>query len=159
MKYRIDKKIRPAYLQIYKQIKDDIILQLTSDRENLLTMANFAAKLYSDGDDYSLLFDSFSAIGMIDNIGILNRDNTFVTKNGVTALNGILSFEEEKEKGIYISGRVADVTKKDYELIRSAVPIKADGEVVGILYGAVAPEKLGKRYKDMVDELDAQLFV
>ena len=25
MKYRIDKKIRPAYLQIYKQIKDDII--------------------------------------------------------------------------------------------------------------------------------------
>lgn len=142
-----------------KQIKDDIILQLTSDRENLLTMANFAAKLYSDGDDYSLLFDSFSAIGMIENIGILNRDNTFVTKNGVTDLNGILSFEEEKEKGIYISGRIADVTKKDYELIRSAVPIKADGEVVGILYGAVAPEKFGKRYKDMVDDLDAQLFV
>ena len=25
MKYKVDKKIRPAYLQIYKQIKDDII--------------------------------------------------------------------------------------------------------------------------------------
>ncbi|MDD6307826.1 MAG: hypothetical protein PUB07_00470, partial [Clostridia bacterium] len=32
-----------------KQIKDDMELQLLSDRENLATMANFAAKLYSDG--------------------------------------------------------------------------------------------------------------
>ena len=67
-----------------KQIKDDIILQLTSDRENLATMANFAAKLYSDGEDYSLLFESFKSIGMIENIGILNADNTFATKAGST---------------------------------------------------------------------------
>ena len=81
-----------------KQIKDDIILQLTSDRENLATMANFAAKLYSDGDDYSLLFDSFKSIGMIENIGILNPDNTFATKAGTTNMEGAISFEEEKEK-------------------------------------------------------------
>ena len=31
-----------------KQIKDDLTLQLNSDRENLATMANFAAKLYAD---------------------------------------------------------------------------------------------------------------
>ena len=142
-----------------KQIKDDIILQLTSDRENLATMANFAAKLYSDGDDYSLLFDSFKSIGMIENIGILNADNTFVTKAGSTNMEGVISFEEEKEKGIYISGRINDLTKKDYELIRSAVPIEVNGETVGILYGAIKPDKLGTRYKNMVDELDAQLFV
>ena len=28
-----------------KQIKDDLTLQIKSDRENLITMANFAAKL------------------------------------------------------------------------------------------------------------------
>ena len=142
-----------------KQIKDDIILQLISDRENLATMANFAAKLYSDGEDYSLLFDSFKSIGMIENIGILNADNTFVTKAGSTNMEGVISFEEEKEKGIYISGRINDLTKKDYELIRSAVPIEVNGETVGILYGAIKPDKFGARYKNMVDELDAQLFV
>ena len=142
-----------------KQIKDDIILQLTSDRENLATMANFAAKLYSDGDDYGLLFESFKSIGMIENIGILNADNTFVTKAGSTNMDGVISFEEEKEKGIYISGRINDLTKKDYELIRSAVPIEVNGETVGILYGAIKPDKLNDRYVRMVDELDAQLFV
>ena len=35
-----------------KQIKDDLILQLKSDRENLITMANFAAELYADGEGY-----------------------------------------------------------------------------------------------------------
>ena len=38
-----------------KQIKDDMQLQIMSDRENLATMANFAAKLYSDGESYALM--------------------------------------------------------------------------------------------------------
>ncbi len=142
-----------------KQIKDDIILQLISDRENLSTMANFAAKLYNDGDGYSLLFESFKSIGMIENIGILNPDNTFATKSGTANMEGIISFEEEKEKGIYISSRIKDITKDDYVLIRSAVPIEVNGETVGILYGAIKPEKLNDRYIQMVEELDAQLFV
>ncbi len=160
--YLYNKTADNAYESLHiqtKQIKDDIILQLTSDRENLATMANFAAKLYSDGDDYSLLFESFRSIGMIENIGILNADNTFSTKTGTIKIDGDISFEEEKEKGIYISGRIPDITKDNYELIRSAVPIEVNGEIVGILYGAIKPDKLGERYKNMVDELDAQLFV
>ena len=47
-----------------KQIKDDLILQLKSDRENLVTMANFAANLYANGEDYSIMFDSFKPIGL-----------------------------------------------------------------------------------------------
>ncbi len=142
-----------------KQVKDDLILQLTSDRENLLTMASFASKLYMDGDDYSLLFESFKPIGMIDNIGILDANNVFMTKTGSTDLTGIFSFEEEKQKGIYISGRVNDVVIENYELIRSAVPIIVNDEVVGILYGVINPKNLWERYADMVEEFDAQLFV
>ena len=78
-----------------KQIKDDLTLQMLSDRENLATMANFAAKLYLDGDDYSLMFESFKPIGLISNIGILSADNTFTTKNGTVNLDGQISFEEE----------------------------------------------------------------
>jgi len=142
-----------------KQIKDDIILQLVSDQENLITMANFAAKLYNDGDDYNIMFDSFKPAGLIENIGILNPDNTFVTKAGSIDLDGRISFEEEKKKGKYISGRMQDLTKDNYEIIRTAVPINVNGEVVGVLYGVIKLDKIGQRYKKMAEELDAQLFV
>ena len=142
-----------------KQIKDDISLQLLSDRENLATMANFAAKLYSDGESYNLMFDSFKSIGLIENIGILTPENVFVTKAGSIDLNGAISFEEEKQKGAYISGRVKDLTKADYEIIRSAVPINVKNNTVGILYGVIKLDKIGERYSKMAKELDAQLFV
>ncbi len=142
-----------------KQIKDDISLQLLSDRENLLTMANFAAKLYTDGESYNLMFDSFKPIGLIENIGILNPDNTFVTKAGSINLDGLISFDEEKKSGAYISSRVKDLTKDNHEIIRTAVPINADGKTVGILYGVIKLEKIGERYNRMAKELDAQLFV
>lgn len=142
-----------------KQIKDDLTLQLISDRENLITMANFAAKLYSDGESYNIMFDSFKPIGLIENIGILNPDNTFSTKAGSINLDGKISFAEEQEKGEYISGRVKDLTRDNYEIIRTAVPIKVDGTTVGILYGVIKLDVIGEKYSTMAKELDAQLFV
>ncbi len=142
-----------------KQIKDDLELQLLSDRENLATMANFAAKLYSDGENFNLMFDSFESIGLIENIGILMPDNTFVTKMGSMNLNGKISFEEEKAQGEYISGRIKDLTRDNYEIIRSAVPIKLDDEIIGILYGVIKLDVIREKYNKMAEELDAQLFV
>ena len=77
-----------------KQIKDDLTLQIKSDRENLVTMANFASKLYADGESYDIMFQSFKPIGLFSNIGILNPDNVFVTKVGSVDLNGKISFEK-----------------------------------------------------------------
>ena len=142
-----------------KQIKDDLNLQLKSDRENLVTMASFAAKLYSDGESYNLMFDSFKPIGLLSNIGILNPDNTFVTKMGSIDLNGKISFYEEAARGEYISGRIPDLTGNGNELIRSAVPIKVNNETVGILYGVIHLDVIGEKYINMAKELEAQLFV
>jgi len=142
-----------------KQIKDDIKLQLLSDRENLATMANFAAKLYSGGESFDLMLNSFKPIGLIENIGILTQDNTFITKTGSLNLDGRISFEEEAAKGEYISGRVKDLTRENYEIIRSAVPIKLRDNTVGILYGVIKLDVIGERYGNMAKELDAQLFV
>ena len=142
-----------------KQIKDDIHLQIVSDRENLSTMASFASKLYRDGEGYGLLFESFKPIGLIKNIGILSRGDILSTKAGAIDLSGQLSFEEEKERCTYISGRVPDLTRDDYEMIRSAVPIVVNGETVGILYGAIDLSSLKDRYNEMAQTLDAQLFV
>lgn len=142
-----------------KQIKDDLTLQVLSDRENLATMANFAAKLYLDGEDYSIMLDSFKPIGLIDNIGILMQDNKFVTKVGSVDLDGQISFAEEAQKGAYISGRVRDITNVNYERVRSAVPIVVNGETVGILYGIIKLETIEARYFNIATELDAQLFI
>ena len=142
-----------------KQIKDDLTLQMLSDRENLATMANFAAKLYLDGEDYRLLFESFKAIGLISNIGILTPDEAFVTKNGTVDLGGQISFAEEAARGAYISGRVRDLTNVNYERVRSAVPIVANGETVGVLYGIIKLESIEARYIGIATELDAQLFI
>ncbi len=141
-----------------KQIKDDLTLQMLSDRENLSTMASFASKLYLDGEDYSLLFESFKPIGLIDNIGILNTDNTFVTKVGRTELKDI-SFEDELALGSYVSGRVRDITNVNYERVRISVPIVANGETVGILYGIIKLDSIEQRYIGIATELDAQLFI
>lgn len=142
-----------------KQIKDDISLQLLSDRENLSTMANFAANLYSEEERYDIMFESFKPIGLIENIGILNQDNTFVTKTGTIDVSGILSFEQEAQKGTYISSRISDITTRGKEIVRSAVPIKVDDKTVGVLYGVIQLDKIGERYNQMAKELNAQLFI
>lgn len=142
-----------------KQIKDEITLQLKSDRENLVTMANFAAKLYSDGESYDRMFESFKPIGLFSNIGILNPDNTFVSKAGMIDLDGKISFGEEALRGEYISGRIPDLTREGLEIIRSAVPIKSQNKVVGVLYGVINLKTINEKYNKMAKELDAQLFV
>ena len=142
-----------------KQIKDDLTLQLKSDRENLVTMANFASKLHSDGEGYGLMFESFKPIGLFSNIGILCPDNVFVTKAGSIDLDGKISFEEEVLRGEYISGRIPDLTIDGVEIIRSAVPIRVNGETVGILYGVIRLDTISEKYVAMAKELDAQLFV
>ncbi len=142
-----------------KEIKDDITLQIISDRENLSTMANFASKLYSDGEGFGTLLNSFKSIGLIENIGILMPDNNFVTRVGTIDVSEYFDFAKEVEKGQYISGRLPDITTPDREVIRSAVPINANGETVAILYGVIELSTLKERYLDEVTALEAQLYV
>lgn len=142
-----------------KQIKDDLTLQIKSDTENLITMANFAAKLYAGRESYSLMFDSFKPIGLFSRIGILNPDGTFITKDGTYDLKDQISFEEEAHKGAHITGRTPSYSIPGEEIVRSAVPIKVNGETVGMIYGIIKLETINKKYIAMAEELDAQLFV
>ena len=142
-----------------KQIKDDLTLQLNSDKENLVTMANFAAKLYARGESYSLMFDSFKPIGLFSRIGILNPDCTFITKDETVDLSGKLSFAEEALKGEHITGRTFSYSKPGEEVVKSVVPIQVNGKTVGMIYGIIKIETINEKYNNMAKELDAQLFV
>lgn len=141
-----------------RQIKRDINLQFISDRENLITMANFASKLYEDGETFELLFRSFTEIGLFEDVRILTQDNTYYSKKGRGT--SVLSFDEEKTKGTYVSGRVADQVNEGKEIVRSAVPVVTeDGETIAVLYGIIDLVKFEEHYVDSVDKLGADLFV
>ena len=142
-----------------KQIKDDLTLQMISDRENLTTMANFAATLYADGKPYDRMFASFKPIGLFSRIGILTPDELFITKDGTVDLSGKISFEEQVALGDYITGRTYSYSRPGEMVLRSSVPFEVDGEPVGIMYGIIKIETINKKYSDMAKELDAQLFV
>lgn len=142
-----------------KQIKDDLALQMKSDKENLSTMANFASKLYAEGRDYSMMFDSFKPIGLFSRIGILNPDGTFITKDETVDLSGKISFKEEALKGEHITGRTLSYSKPGEKVVRTAVPIKVDGKTVGMIYGIIKIEDINEKYNAKAKDLDAQLFV
>ena len=142
-----------------KQIKTDINHQIKSDRENLITMANFASKLYSDGESFDIMLQSFEEIGLISDIGILMPDNTFITKKGAIKNIGGISFEDEAKKGEYVSGKEKDITNAEREIVRSAVPIEVDGKTVAMLYGAIELDDFVERYIEDVRTANADLFV
>jgi len=142
------------------EIKEDLNLQMVSDRENLYTIANMAAKLYSDGENFQLLFDSFEPIGLIHNIGILQSDNTFLTKNGkVEVSKSELDFEQESQREAYVSGRVRDLTHPEHRIVRSAVPVTVNGETVAVLYGMIELDVINKKYEEYAVAREADLYV
>ena len=95
------------HLQTYT-LKENINVQIASDMENLSTLSNFASNLYSNNKDYSLLFESFKPIGMIENIGILLPDNTFQTKAGISDVSDYIDYEKEVAKGSKISMKMME---------------------------------------------------
>ena len=142
-----------------KEIKEDIELQVFSDMENLQTMANFAAKLYSDGEDFDILINSFRAIGLIENIGILMPDNTFITKMGKIKLPEDVSFEQEAKNEKFVSGVVNDFTADKHKIVRCSVPIKYESQTVAILYGMTGLETIEKHIQKNVSVDTAQVFI
>lgn len=153
-----DEAYETLYLQT-QQIKDELTLQIKSDYENLSTMAEFAKKLYINGADYSLMFDSFKPIGLYSRIGILTPDGIFTTKDESVNINETITFEQAVLNTERISGRTYSYSKPNEEVIRSSIPIQVNGEIVAIIYGITKIETINEKYNDMASKLDAQLFV
>lgn len=143
-----------------KEVKEDLELQMVSDTENLQTMASFAAKLHSNGENMNIMLKSFKSIGLIEEVGILLPDNSFITRAGTFPTVSGIDFEEEVKKVPYVSGVVNDVTVQDQKIVRSAVPIVSEnGLTVGILYGRINLETLEKRLLENASAQGVQIFV
>jgi diguanylate cyclase (GGDEF)-like protein len=160
--YTYNQAVEVAFENLHlktKEIKDDINLQMYSDRENLYTMASIAANLYSEGKSYDVLFQSFKSIGLIEEIGILTPENNFLTKMGSVKSQTDMTFSAEVQKSPYISGIVNDATHSKRKIIRTSVPIVSRGDTVGILYGLIYLVTLKNHYKPMADSSDARLYI
>ncbi len=128
--------------------KESISLQITSDRETLSSMAMLIGVNYNDTSGYVEVCKSFKPFGLCYEIGILVPGDILITKHGTTDVAGKLSFEEEKAKGVYVSGRETDVTNPEITNIRSVVPITdADGNTKAILFGTISAQDFSDYYK------------
>ncbi len=142
-----------------KQVKDEISFQIESDMEKLTIMANVAEKLYEDGDNYYLLLGSYEKLGLIEGVGILLKNGTFISDGKAVDASQFLDFEEEVQKNEPISGIERDIYKNDYSLIRFTVPIKSEGETVGILYGAMSLEQLEEKFRSRAERNGSRLII
>jgi hypothetical protein len=85
---------------------------------------------------------------LFSRIGILNPDGTFITKDGVYDLKGQISFEGQALLGEHITGRTYSYSIPDQQVVRSSVPIKVNGEIVGIIYGIINIETINHKYNN-----------
>ena len=142
-----------------KEVKNDLELQMLSDRENLMTMANLAAKLYSGGESMDPLVLSFKEIGLIEDVYILRSNNILMTKTGEMPAPENMDFVHEVEKSPYISGAVVSARDPERIVVRSSVPIIFNGEKIGVLYGVVDLDSLKKRLIGDMPKAKTQVFV
>ncbi|MBQ4559602.1 MAG: GGDEF domain-containing protein [Tyzzerella sp.] len=142
-----------------RHIKEDINLQIISDRENLTTIAKMIAKLYQNNESYNLMFEAFESIGLIQEIEILLPDNTLLTKTGSIDVRDDISFADEAKKDTHVTGKVSYLQNEKEDVVRSVVPVLVDDQTIAILYGVMDLDALENRYIDNIEKLGAQLFV
>ncbi len=141
------------------QYKRSISVQIASDRENLTSMASLIGEKY-DISEYTEVCQSFKATGLCTDIGLLVPGDILITKRGELDVSGKLSFEEEKLKGSYISGRMNDVTGSDKDIIRNVVPVAdKDGNIKAMLFGIISADDMTKYYRTQVSAANTFLCI
>ncbi len=141
-----------------QKYKSNINLQVVSDKETLRSMASLIGDNYNDESGYIHVCEHFEAFGLCENIGILVPGDRLITKRGPVDVSGKLSFEEEKLKGEYVSGKAQDVTNEDRFVVRNVVPVNDHyGVTKAILYGSINVDRLSEYYDNQVSVNDAYL--
>lgn len=125
------------------QLSEDIEKHIASDREQLEVVADILSGYENlDCEEVKNILKSYETRSVISRIYILLPDNKVLLKDGSNVnVEGSLSFEEEMEHGVHISGKEIDLLEGK-EVLRHFVPIIKEGEAVGILYGVMELERL-----------------
>lgn len=89
----------------------------------------------------------------IEQAVLLTPDNQLLDQDGNwTDVSGQIDFEEEAEKGSYISERRTDILQPDLLAVYHAVPVIQNGTTEAILYGVLMLDQLSDAYElDLYD--------
>ncbi len=107
-----------------------------SDREQLGVVADMLAVLINEGNhDLHSQLASFEQRGMLDWLQVLLPDGTLITGADTHDLSHQLSFQDEVARLPFISNVSPGYVDPSKSVIRSAVPVKHNGETIAVLYG------------------------
>lgn len=76
----------------------------------------------------------------------LSEDGRLLHESGVYLSAPSLCFAEEAAAAPYISGRQSGIYAPEDFVVRSAVPVKHEGRVIGVLYAVISLENMNARY-------------
>ncbi len=126
----------------------DLEDNLRSDRTMLRVIAGLIANSGDiDSIEVSGYLANYNVNSMITQMGVLLPGDELMSSGGHrVSVQGKLSFAEEAEKGEHISGQQPSGTNSNTQVIRSYVPIRKDGECIGLLFSASSPSNISKAW-------------
>lgn len=135
--------IRHAEVQCIQRLRDataefsnNYYAHAMSDREQLGVVADMLSVLMEEGThDLHSHLAAFEQRGMLDWLQVLLPDGTLITGSSTHDLSGELSFPDEVARLPFISNVSPGYVDPGKNVIRSAVPIKRNGETIAVLYG------------------------
>ncbi len=133
-----------------KQLAEDLSDSVHTDSTMMSVMAEVIAGM-----------DHVNTVTLLSVMNSFERGNSYVSYIAVLEPDGQLldqggrkkdvserlNFEEEAQKGAYISEREEDFFNPEKMIVHNAVPIIRDGETIAIIYGVISLDELAQTYK------------
>lgn len=124
----------------FDELAEDYYSTIKNDQMFLSAIAELIARQkLSDVDTLLRVMNSFSfEESFLTQLILLMPDGQLLHSDGTWYdVSDRVDFAEEARKGAYISDRVASLFAPEQQVVRSAMPVKRNGETVAILYGVI----------------------
>jgi len=132
-----------------RRLAEDYYSTIKNDQVFLSAMAELIARQeLGDVDTLLQVMNSFSfEESFLTELILLMPDERLLHSDGTWYdVSDRVDFEAEARKGAYISDRVASLFAPERQVVRSAMPVKRDGETVAILYGVIILKESRRAY-------------
>ncbi|MGM9568588.1 MAG: diguanylate cyclase domain-containing protein [Phascolarctobacterium sp.] len=126
------------------RLNEELTRRINIDQEVLLTLADIINQYeHLDSPEVQALIDGFHTNTLMEHVGLLlPGDRIMFPNKPISYISGYMSFREEAAKGMHITDRMVDLRDEGHFVLRNFVPIKRNGETVGMLYGVVNLQNL-----------------
>ncbi len=141
-----------------RQLAADFSDSLLSDRSLLRAISYMLSEnaflLQEQGENF------MKEMPYVTYLALLTPDGILTKQDGTTASAvGKLDFQEEVQKGTYISGAKEDVFDGETMVLLNGVPVVQNGETVAMLYSVIALDQLAQTYTTDIYDGQAHVYL